>query len=257
MRRLLAVLALGAVASGAQAGWSVSADVEHFRWEESTDPMVIEEGPRFGLSWDYLGQRESGWQFAYRGQFRRGTVNYDGSFLFSGQPATARVRYTGLVNEVQGIYRVPGSRVGLELVGGLGHDYWERNILPDQQEDYSLVFVRLGVNLDRRAAPGWFGGGGFKRPRYVSEDARFDEMGYDQNPRLEPKGRWSLYAQAGYRFSPDWSLVGYYDSYRLNKSERTPFIRNPSIPECTLGCSFEQPQSRMDMYGLRLRYSFP
>jgi hypothetical protein len=166
------------------------------------------------------------------------------------------VRYTGLVNEVQGIYRLPGTRMGLEFVAGLGHNYWERNILPDQQEDYSLVFVRLGLNLDRRAARGWFGGGGLKLPIYVSENAHFDELGFDQNPRLEPEGRWSLYAQAGYRFSPAWSLIGYYDSYRFKESESTPFIRHPFIEACNLGCSFRQPQSRMATYGVRLRYSF-
>ena len=253
MRKLLAALALAACAASAQAGWSVSADAEHFRWRESTDPVVTEKGQRFGLGWDFLAEREAGWQFAYRGQFRRGTVNYDGSFLFSGDPATARVRYTGLVNEVQGIYRLPDNRLGLELVGGLGHDYWERNILPDQQEDYSLIFVRLGLNLDRRATPGWFGGGGVKLPIWVSENARFDELGFDQNPRLEPEGRWSIYAQAGYRFTPAWSLIGYYDSYRFSESKPVA-VTTPTDPGTTF--FFVQPQSRMDTYGVRLRYSF-
>ena len=253
MRHVLAFLALGAIASAAQAGWSVSADVEHFRWRESTDPVVTEKGPRYGLSWDFLGERESGWQFAYRGQFRRGTVDYDGSFLFTRAPATARVRYTGLVNEAQGIYRLADNPVGLEFVGGLGWDYWERNILPDQQEDYSLVFVRLGLNLDPRAERGWFGGGGFKLPIYVSENARFDELGFDQNPRLEPEPQWSLYAQAGYRFSRAWSLIGYYDSYRFSESKAVA-VTTSAVPGTTF--FFVQPQSRMDVYGLRLRYSF-
>jgi hypothetical protein len=253
VKRLLATAALAACAGGAHAGWSVSADVERFRWQESTDPSVTETGPRYGLSWDFVAERESGWQFAYRGQFRRGTVHYDGSFLFTGAPATARVRYVGLVNEAQGIYRLPGSRMGLELVGGLGWDYWERNILPDQREDYSLIFIRLGLNLDRRAARTWFGGGGFKLPIYVSENARFDELGFDQNPRLEPEGRWSVYAQAGYRFSPAWSLIGYYDSYRLAESKPVA-VTTPAAPGTTF--FFVQPQSRVDTYGLRLRYSF-
>ena len=250
----LAFLALALLwSAGAAAGWSFSADVERFRWQESTAPMVTEKGPRYGLSWEFLGERESGWQFAYRGQFRRGTVDYNGSFLFTGAPATARVRYTGLVNEVQGIYRLAGSRMGLELVGGLGWDYWERNILPDQREDYSLLFVRLGLNLDRRAPRTFFGGGGFKLPVYVSENARFDELGFAQNPRLEPEGRWSLYAQAGYRFSPAWSVIGYYDSYRFAESKPVA-VTDPGTPGTTF--FFVQPQSRLDTYGLRVRYTF-
>lgn len=253
MKRLAALAFALSCGANAHAGWSVSADVEHFRWQESTDPTVTEKGPRYGLSWDFVGERESGWQFAYRGQFRRGTVDYDGSFLFTGAPATARVRYTGVVNEAQGIYRLAGSRLGLEFVGGLGWDYWERNILPDQREDYSLIFVRLGVNLDRRTPRAWFGGGGFKLPVYVSENAHFDELGFDQNPRLEPEGRWSFYAQAGYRFSPAWSLIGYYDSYRLAESKPVA-VTAPSAPGTTF--FFVQPQSRLDAYGLRLKYSF-
>ena len=247
----LAVLALALLwGASAHAGWSLSGDVEYFRWEESTDPMVRETGPRYGISWEFLGERPAGWQFAYRGQFRRGTVDYDGAFLFSGLPTTARVRYTGLVNEVQGIYRMPASRLGLEFVGGLGWDYWERNILPDQREDYSLIFVRLGLNLDRREARKWFGGGGFKLPIYVSENARFDELGFEQNPRLHPEGRWSLYAQAGYRFTPSWSLIGYYDSYRFAESKPVAMTSGATT------FFFVQPQSRMDTFGLRVRYSF-
>src|SRR6185436_15596939 len=105
-----------------------------------------------GFSWEYEQLRPQGWQFAYRGQFRRGTVDYSGSFLFGGGPATARTEYTGVVNEEQGIYRFAS---GLELLGGLGIDYWRRNIQPDQREDYLVLFGRLGLNFDRREAKGW------------------------------------------------------------------------------------------------------
>ena len=238
----------------AHAGWSLSADLEHFRWRESTDPSVTETGPRYGLGWDFVDEREAGWQFAYRGAFRRGTVDYNGALLFDPSvKVTARTRYTGLVNEAQGIYRFASSPYGLEAVGGLGFDYWERNILPDQREDYWLVFIRLGLNLDRRAERTWFGGGGLKLPLYVSENARFDELGFDQNPRLHPEGRWSLYAQAGYRFTRAWSLVGYSDSYRFAESKPVD-VTTSALPGTTF--SFVQPQSRVDTYGVRVRYSF-
>lgn len=237
--------------ASAHAGWSVSADVEHFRWGESTDPAVNERGPRWGLGWEYRAERPAGWQFAYQGQFRRGTVDYTGSFLFTNLPTTARVRYTGLVNEAQGIYRFGGDPLGLEFVSGLGWDLWERNILPNQREDYSVLFLRLGANVDPRLAQGWFGGGGLKLPFYTSENAHFDEIGGDSNPRLKPEGRWSPYAQAGYRFSPAWSLIAYYDSYRFAESKAVP------VNLGTSSVFFFQPQSTLQTYGLRLRYSFP
>jgi hypothetical protein len=258
MRGLIAV-ALLLLSAGAQAGWSVSADVEAFRWAESGDPSVTETGPRYGLSWGYLGERDAGWQFAYRGQLRRGTINYEGAFLFTGQPTTARTRYTDLVNELQGIYRFPQS-FGFELLGGLGFDYWERNILPGQLEDYSVVYLRLGVNFDPRENLGFFGGGGLKLPIYVREDAHLADLGATSNPYLEPKGELSVYAELGYRFSPRWSLIGYYDGYRFGESPAARVTSSdatacaPATPPCPL--SFFQPASTVNSYGLRLQYNF-
>jgi len=252
--RSAAAALLASWAAAANAGWSASLDLERFRWQEDTNPSVTEVGPRIGLTLEYEQLRAAGWQFAYRGQFRYGTVDYTGSFLFTGGTATARVEYTGLVNEAQGIYRFPGSSLGLELVGGLGWDYWQRNILPDQKEDYSVLFLRAGLNVDPRARSGWFGGAGVKFPFYVSENAHLDEIGFDQNPRLEPTGEASPYAQLGYRFSPQWSLIGYYESYRFGESN-TVQTTNPAFPGTTF--LIFQPASRLEALGLRARYSFP
>jgi hypothetical protein len=255
VRKLICSLAAAVSAAGspaACAGWSASLDAEHFRWEEATSPTVSESGPRYGLSLEYEQLRPAGWQFAYRGQLRNGTVDYTGTFLFTGGPATARTEYTGLVNEAQGIYRL--ASMPLELVSGIGWDYWERNILPDQKEHYSILFLRLGANVDTRNAQGWFGGAGLKLPFLVSEDAHLDELGFDRNPRLEPKGEPSFYAQAGYRFSRQWSFIGYYDSYRLGESKGVTTARAD-----TPGTTFVvfQPASSVDTLGVRLRYSFP
>lgn len=240
-------------AAAANAGWSFSLDAESFKWEEATSPVVTEKGPRFGVSWEYEHLRPAGWQFAYRGQFRHGTVDYTGSFLFTGGAATARTEYNGVVNEAQGIYRFPDSPFGLELVGGLGWDWWRRKILPDQKEDYSILFARVGFNMDQRSAQSWFGGAGVKFPFYVSEDAYLNELGFSQNPRLEPKGEPGLYAQVGYRFTRQWSLIGYYDSYRFGESPAIP-ATNASSPGTTF--LIFQPASSVDTFGLRLRYTF-
>jgi hypothetical protein len=212
---------------------------------------VTEQGPRFGFSWEYEQLRPAGWQFAYRGQLRHGTVDYTGSFLFTGGAATARTEYTGVVNEAQGIYRFVS---GWELVGGLGWDIWQRNILPNQKEDYSVFFVRGGLNFDARAAHGWFGGGGLKYPFAVYENAHLTDIGFDRNPHLEPKGEISAYAQLGYRFSREWSLIGYYDSYRFGESDSHP-ATNSAFPGTTF--LIFQPASSVDVLGLRVRYTFP
>ena len=250
--RLVAGAALLLAAAAAHAAWSVSADLEAFQWKEDGAPSVTETGPRLGFSWGYLYERDSGWQWAYRGQFRRGTVDYDGAFLFSGQPTAARTRYTGLVNELQGIYRFPNSR-GVELVGGAGFDYWERNILPDQKEDYAVVFARLGLNIDPRSSRGFFGGAGLKLPLSVAENAHLDELGFDRNETLHPKGNLSGYAQLGYRFERRLSLIGYYEGYRFGVSNSVT-TTSPAFP----GTQFVifQPESKVDSVGLKLQYEF-
>ncbi len=250
--RLLAGAALLVISAGAHAAWSVSADLEAFQWKEDSTASVTETGPRWGASWGYLAERDDGWQWAYRGQFRRGTVNYEGAFLFTGQPTTARTRYTGIVNELQGIYRFPQS-MGFELLGGLGFDYWERNILPNQKEDYSVVFSRVGLAIDPRSPRGLFGGVGLKLPLYVGENAHLDELGFDQNHTLHPKGNLSAYAELGYRFQRRWSLIGYYDGYRFGESKAVT-ATSSAFP----GTQFLlfQPASKVDSFGLKLQYEF-
>ena len=261
MKRLVCTITLGlaAASAGAAPGWSVSTDVEHFRWKEANVPNVTETGPRYGLSWGYLRERPAGWQFGYRGQFRRGTVDYNGSFLLTGEPTTARSQYTDLVNEAQAIYRFAPRP--LELLGGLGLDYWERKILPAQREEYTVGFMRLGVNYDSRATQAFFAGGGVKLPFYVREDAHLIDIGFNQNPHLEPKGELSVYAQLGYRFTPRWSLIGYYDGYRFGESSAVRVTTSDAATcrTATPPCPFNlfQPASRIDSYGLRLQYSFP
>jgi hypothetical protein len=157
-----------------------------------------------------------------------------------------------VVNEGQGIYRL-AHPLGVEFVGGLGLDYWERNILPDQKEDYSVLFLRLGVNFDPRLAQGWFAGGGVKWPFYVWENAHLNELDFNQNPPLNPRGQPSFYAQAGYRFTRQWSLIGYYDSYRFGESKAVPATHR-DFPGTTF--LIFQPASNIDTLGLRVRYSF-
>jgi hypothetical protein len=253
-----AALAAVAVSGPAYAGWSITADLEHFRWAEKTQPRVTETGPMFGIGARFSQERPAGWQFGWRGRLYLGSVDYDGAFLDTGAPASGTTEYTGLVNEVQAAYRLPGNAQGLEFVSGLILDYWNRQLSRDQRELYWIASLRLGLQADRRESTGWFGGGGLKYPFYTREDARLTEIGFSSNPRLEPKGAVSLYADLGYRFNRNMSLAAYYDSYRFKESDPTPRITNPFISGCTPpgGCRLIQPTSNVARLGLRLQYSF-
>ena len=260
MRAAALAFVLAAVSVPATAGWEVTGDLEHFRWEEQTDPSVTETGPRFGIGLGWSQDKAAGWRFAYRGRLYFGSVDYQGSNLFDPSlPISGTTDYSGFVNEGLLIYPFPGNAWGTEFVGGLVWDYWNRQLSPQQREQYWVASLRLGLSFDRHATQGWFGGGGLKYPFYAREDAHLTEIGFSSNPTLEPKGQMSLYAEAGYRFGGRWSLTGYYDSYRFKESDPTPLLTNPFAPPgdpCRTGCQLLQPNSRVDSVGLRLHYGF-
>lgn len=256
MRAALAALVLAAASTSAAAAWEITGELERFRWQEDTDPRVTESGPMLGLGLRWTQDRAWGWRWGYRGRLYFGSVDYQGSFLGTDVPVSGRTDYGGLSNEGQLIYRFPGSAA--EFVGGLILDYWNRQLSPDQREQYWIAVLRLGVDFDRHAPVGFFGGGGVKLPFWTREDAHLTDIGFNANPRLEPKGEWSVYAEAGYRFDRAWSLTAYYDGYRFRESAPTPSLVNPFVSGCGApgGCTLVQPTSRLDSVGLRLHYSF-
>ena len=199
MRPILAAAAI-AVSAPAQAGWSITGDVERFRWSEAISPSVTESGPLFGLGVRYSRELRGDWQFGYQGRFYFGLVDYNGAFLATGAPAGGNTEYRGFANEVQAIYRLPESPNGFSAVSGLIVDYWNRQLSEDQREEYVVASLRLGLQADPGESPGWFGGGGLKYPFYTREDAHLDDIGFNSNPTLQPKGRVSFYASLGYRF---------------------------------------------------------
>lgn len=257
MRRLVAVWVLAAASTPAAAGWDVTGDFERFRWQEQTDPPVRETGPMFALGLGWTQPRDVGWRLGYRGRVYFGSVDYQGSFLGTAIPVGGTTDYSGTSNEGRLTYRFPGNRLGMEFVSGVVLDYWNRQLSPDQREQYWIAALRLGLRFDRGVSQAFFGEAGIKQPFWTREDAHFTDIGFNANPHLEPKGATSLYGEAGYRFTPAWSLAAYYESWRFNESAQTPRLVNPDVPGCGApGCTLVQPASRADSVGLRLRYSF-
>jgi hypothetical protein len=261
VRKLLAGGALvfaTALSPLALADWTVFGELEHFRWREDVSPSLTETGPMLGLGANWTQNRDLGWRLGYRGRLYFGSVDYQGSFLGTDIPASGTTEYSGFSNEGQLIYRFAGAPYGPEVVSGLILDYWNRQLSPDQREQYWIAALRLGLRFDARADRAFFGSVGLKYPFWTREDAHLNEIGFNANPRLEPKGALSLYGEAGYRFSRAWSLAAYYESYRFGESAPTPTVFNPSVPGCEApaGCSIFQPGSRADSVGLRLGYSF-
>lgn len=250
MRQALAAclfLAGATLSSPAWAEWSAFGEAEYFRWKEAVSPSVTETGPMFGVGLRWRQDRP-GLRFGYEGRVYGGGVDYDGALLFSGTPVKGTTDYGGLRHEVQVLYGL-GSRP-IELLAALGYDYWNRQLGPDQHEEYQVAYARLGAHFDRLQPTGWFGGGGIKVPFWIDENGHFPEIGFVPNPHLTPEGEVSLYGELGYRFTRHWSLAGYYEGYRFGESD--PVLVTDGVDDF----AFFQPASRVDSFGLRLRYGF-
>ena len=212
----MTLLALLPGASYAQL--TFSGGVEHFLWDEATDPSVEESGVLFAFSLGYTQQANEGLALAYRGRLWMGTVDYTGATLFTNQPLTGTTGYFGVTNEGQARWRAPirGSWYRWNIVGGLGIDAWRRELSSVQREDYTVVYLRSGVEVDSNSARSWQFAIGAKYPVWVREDAHLTNIGFDRNPELNPGGKVSAYLQLGYRMDHQWQVTGYLEGYRFS-----------------------------------------
>jgi hypothetical protein len=218
MRRLAALaVVLTLAASKAHAQLSLGAGVQYFRWSEHTSPAVTESGPLLAIALGLAQSPAAPLRVAYRGRGGIGIADYRGSFLFSPQvPATATTVFATMGHEAQLRARAPAN---LEAVGALTFDWWHRQLSARQQEDYQTLSLRISVERAERGSRGWSGGGGLQLPLAVREDAHFTDLGYQENPSLEPGRRAGWFASLGYRFASHVSCVGTFDTFHLDRSK--------------------------------------
>lgn len=243
--------------AAANAAWEIGAGVEGYHWQEYTTStirtplMPTESGPRFAMHVNWTGVGDLGLLLAYRGKLYFGKVHYDTYNQLTDIPVSTTTQYSGVAHEGQLLYRSNAGRYKLDYVGGVGWDNWRRAIGYSQLEDYSILYLRGGVNLDQpRRGKGWHGGGGLKYPFLTWENAHLTNQGYYSNPILTPGNDISFYANLGYRINSNFDVAGYYDSWRFKQSDiqATADAGGP--------WQVWQPKSSMDLLGVRLMYSF-
>ena len=255
-KRILAaaLIALSIVATSAEADWDTGLGLEYYSWKEDVPESghaLKEGGPRYALYLDWMENSDKAFLFRYRGRLYFGQVNYDSYTQLTNTPVTTNTEYTGMAHEGQLFYRSDVGNYKLDYVGGLGWDYWRRAIGADLIEDYSILYLRGGPNLELSGrSPGFHGGGGLKYPLWTAEDSQLESQGYYSNPIITPGKNISRYAELGYRINDHFDVIGYYDSWRFKKS-------NIVTTTNAMGTwSIWQPQSSMDALGLKGIYSF-
>lgn len=243
-------IAVALFSRAAAAELSLSVGVEYLNWKEDTDPSVTEKGPLIAGGIVFGQNKPEGLVLSYRGKLYFGNVDYDGAELFTGTPISSTSYYAGIVNEGQARWRNPiKGNYHTDLVFGLGWDFWTRELSYFQEEDYNIVYLRLGGEVAVNEGRGWAIGAGLKYPIFTREDAHFTDIGFDRNPTLKPGPDLSGYAQIGYWFDDKLGLIGYFESYRFKKSnvEMADHISAP-------GLMVWQPASTMSIFGLKLEY---
>src|SRR5262249_38045261 len=74
-------------------------------------------------------------------------------------------------NEGQLRYRWPA----LDIFAALGFDAWNRRLSANQQENYEVLYVRLGFEHDN-LQHGWLLSAGAKYPIWTQEDAHLTDV---------------------------------------------------------------------------------
>lgn len=229
------------------AHWSISAGGEHFKWTESTAPIVEESGLRWAFDLTWAQSKEPGFSAEYNLKFYVGNVDYTGAFLITGTPINSETHYRGVTNEIRAVYRT-SYLVDFVLAGGW--DHWRRELSANQEETFDVLYAKLGAVANTTTKRGGLASFGVKYPLYVKENAHFPSIGFTPNPRLHPKRDFSLYGTLGYRFNPSWDVIAYYDSYRFKQSD--------AVVVTSGGASFlfVQPESKMDLVGVKVQLNF-
>ncbi len=245
---------------------SIYSGMERFNWREfdvSGAKLLEESGYRPFVGMKRVAEGDRGPLLDYEGRIYGNDVNYDGQTQ-DGVPLNSRTSYFGMTAEIKPHYRMQPVRLKgsyLDITSALGVDYWIRALqdgndrlgrsVSGYREEYLIMYARLG--LERRPkAPvrDWHAGVGIKYPVYTFEKAYISRAGYDRDTVLRPDPDYSLYANAGYRFSKKWSFSVYYDSYN--------FRRSPAVPAKKGGVQYlvRQPESLQYTLGLMLVYHF-
>ena len=263
--------------SSSAARASVFLGIQDYYWDEQ-DPegilgapgqLVEENGYLFelGIGYDNYSLRKPGLIYSINTGIATGNVEYDGQLqsndpVDDGRPITTDVEYFSWDTEGNLGYRFqPTNALFLDLIAGIGYDFWRRDLQPTSiptgpnvgesvqgsTEYFNLLYSRLtgGLFIPGKRWDNRFRFGA-RWPLYIEETV-------DQLPglTLEPKMQMSPFAE--------WQLEykGNAEKVRLGLSvyfEETYFEQSDFVP---YGTELKyQPESNRREMGLRLKYFF-
>ena len=263
-RTVLALGLVGAALAGCGAATAAErtafyAGSEYYSWREydAAGARILEEsGPRYFMGISDTKEMAPQWEMAFDMRVYGAHVNYDGKTNSTPpQPLTTHTDYHGLNAELTVIGFLNGEfaphRWG--ILGALGVDAWQRDInskltVAGYTETYHIGYGRLG--LAYVSDNSWRLEGGIKYPFSTDESVGLSVVGYD-NAQLAPTPAASTFISAQFQLDWRWRIIGYYDSFRFDKSP-VKTLTSGGIPAGTVW----QPKIEQDRYGLGFSYRF-
>jgi len=204
-----------------------------------------------------------------------GQVDYDGKSQSvdptqSNLPLMSKTDYRGGRAEALLGYRIKpmAGPHGLELIGGLGVDGWNRTIhnatasngtlVSGIEEKYTVYYGKIALGLINLYSSSWHNQLqlGIKMPFNISEEINLSNVGYDNNLTISPGNTYSgfikLQLEPPSKNKKTGNLVinVYYDGFRFDPSRSKTVTRNGSPVQVW------QPETHMDILGFQIGYRF-
>lgn len=233
-------------ATSASAQLALTGSVKYLTWREATSPIEVHEGgPLLALGLRYEAPLATMVRWSYDGRLSMGWAAYNGSYL--GDPSTPATGTSEWLETAHALDLHIGPAHGAQGIAGLGLAAWRRQLGARQEESYRMASVRLGLGSPAPAPRGWRAGGGLDVPFVASEDAHFDQLGFDENPKLEPGLEVGGFAHVAYRATEKWTWALEWEMRRLGQSGGVPLTVNGR----RVGVTF-QPATVMNTLGVRV-----
>lgn len=242
------------LAGAAAAETELHVGIERFEWVESAPGgarLLEESGPRYALGASWTQDVSEGYGFGLRSGAFFGSVGYEGQ-TFGGTPVSTDTVYLGGSLEVRAFYRLPRDGWRADLFAALGYRLWARDLESTQA---ALGYVELwrvpytGLGISAESGSGLYGEAMAGAPFSARNKAYLSDAGFDGDVTLKPEGRLMLSLEAGYRRG-NLALAAFYRRVEFDASdpETASFGGAP--------VQVFQPESREEVYGLRVGYRF-
>jgi len=239
-------LALMLAGNSALAQWKIEVAPEYFYWKEQVsdrEKIMDESGLRYGLELSYKQEKDAGWLYAARLKAYYGSVDQ----TWNGYSVKTTADYYGGFGELLYGYRwAPARDQYVDAMAGVGVEDWMRRSSGTNGycENWLPIYIKAGLE-SRPEETGWTEAVGIKVPVYTVETVDFQQAGLP-DVTLHPGTMVSGYAELGYIFNSNFSVVAFFDSYWFTKSSSAG----------TKTVQVYQPESKSYEAGVKLGWIF-